>query len=163
MTIREAIREDLPGILEIYNEAVVNSTATYDYEPLTLAHRVAWYEEHVRDGYPVFVAVEESGAVLGWSALNRYHNRPGYRFTTESSIYVAADQRGRGVGRQLMPPIIGAAREKGLHSILAGIDTANEVSIRFHEKFGFEKVAHLKQVGFKFERWLDVVYLQLML
>ena len=95
--------------------------------------------------------------------MNRYHDRKGYQFTTENSVYVAADQRGRGIGRRLMNPLIEAARERGLHAILAGIDAQNEASIRLHASFGFVKVAHFKQVGFKFDRWLDVVYMELLL
>ena len=163
MKVRPATHDDLPGILEIYNEAVWNTTATYDYEPRTLQHRTAWFDDHVKNKLPVFVAVNDDGRVAGWSALNRYHDRKGYQFTTENSVYVAADQRGRGIGRRLMEPLIEAARERGLHAILAGIDAQNEASIRLHASFGFVKVAHFKQVGFKFNRWLDVVYMELLL
>src|SRR5204862_2780286 len=151
------------GILEIYNDAVLNTTATYDYEPRTLEHRVAWFEDHVKNGYAVFVAQNEQGRIVGWSALNPYHARFGYRFTTENSVYVAADQRGRGIGKQLMPPLIGAAQRRGLHAIIGVIDAENEISIRLHAGFGFEKVGCFKQVGFKFGRWLDVVYMELLL
>ena len=163
MIIRPATRADLPGILEIYNEAVVNTTASYDYEPRTLEHRIAWLEDHVKNNLPVFVAVNEAGRVVGWSALNRYHDRKGYQFTAENSVYVAADLRGRGIGKLLMRPLIDAARQRGLHAILAGIDAENEASIRLHASFGFVRVAHFKQVGFKFGRWLDVIYMELLL
>jgi phosphinothricin acetyltransferase len=163
MNVRPATHDDLPGILAIYNEAVLNTTATYDYEPRTLEHRTAWFDDHVKHNYPVFVAVDQEGRVAGWSALNRYHDRKGYQFTSENSVYVAADQRGRGIGRLLMNPLIEAARQQGLHAILAGIDADNQASLRLHASFGFVKVAHLKQVGFKFGRWLDVVYMELML
>ncbi|MEW6156191.1 MAG: N-acetyltransferase family protein [Verrucomicrobiota bacterium] len=160
MKIRPATHQDLEGILEIYNEAVLNTTATYDYEPRTLEHRVAWFEDHVRTNYPVFVAVTLEGRVVGWSALNRYHDRMGYRFTTENSVYVAADMRGQGIGKMLLPPLIDGAKQRGLHAILAAIDAQNEVSIRLHARFGFETVGHFKQVGFKFGRWLDVIYME---
>ncbi len=163
MKIRCATHADLPGILEIYNEAVLNTTATYDYEPRTLEHRSAWFEDHVKSNYPVFVAVNDSGSVVGWSALNRYHDRVGYRFTTENSVYVAANQRGRGIGKLLLAPLIDGARERGLHAILAAIDASNEVSIRLHASFGFERVDYFKEVGYKFGRWLDVVYMELVL
>jgi phosphinothricin acetyltransferase len=163
MIIRPAGLEDLPAILEIYNEAVLNTTATYDCEPRTLEHRIAWFEDHAKQGYPVFVAVNGSGQVVGWSALNRYRNRWGYRFTSENSIYVAADWRGRGIGKLLMPPLLEEARQRGLHAILAGIDASNEPSIRLHAQFGFENVAHFKQDGSKFGRWLDVIYMELLL
>jgi len=163
MIVRPATLADLSGILEIYNDAVLTTTATYDYEPTTLAQRRQWFEDHERDGYPVFVAEAEAGMIVGWSALNRFHARPGYRFTTENSIYVAARHRGRGVGKLLMPPLIQAGQERNLHVIIAGIDAQNEASIRLHGGFGFQKVGHLKEVGFKFDRWLDVIYMQLTL
>jgi phosphinothricin acetyltransferase len=162
MTVRPATRADLQGILDIYNDAVLTTTATYDYEPRTLEHRAAWFEEHAKQDYAVFVA-EEGGRIIGWSALNPYHARMGYRFTTENSVYVAADQRGKGVGKLLLEPLIGAARKRGLHAIIAAIDADNEASIRLHARFGFEKVGHFKRVGFKFNRWLDVVYMELLL
>ncbi len=161
--VRAAAKGDCAGILEIYNEAVLNTTASYDEEPRTLEHRLAWYEDHRKNNYPVFVAENEQGRIFGWSALNQYHARVGYRYTTENSVYVAADQRGRGIGRLLMPPLITGARERGLHAILAAIDAQNEASIRLHASFGFQPVGCFKQVGFKFGRWLDVVYLELLL
>ncbi len=160
MKTRAATTDDLPAILDIYNDAVLHTTATYDYEPRTLAHRAAWFEDHVKHNYPVFIAEDEAGRVVGWSSLNRYHERMGYRFTSENSVYVAADQRGRGVGKLLVAPLIDAAQTLGLHAILAGIDSENDVSVRLHARFGFEKVAHFKQVGFKFGRWLDVIYME---
>jgi L-amino acid N-acyltransferase YncA len=159
MQVRPATREDLPAILEIYNEAVLNTTASYDYEPRTLEHRTAWYEEHVKAEYPIFVAAS-ADRVVGWAALNPFHARMGYRFTTENSVYVAADQRGKGIGRLLMPALIDGARQRGLHAIIAAIDAQNEASIRLHARFEFEKVAYLRQVGFKFNRWLDLVYME---
>lgn len=163
MVIRAAAFSDLPGILAIYNDAVLTTTATYDYEPRTLEHRTAWFEDHVKNNYPVFVAVNDSGEVVGWSSLNRYHDRKGYQFTTENSIYVAADHRGFGIGKLLMPPLIDGARERGFHAILAGIDAENQASIRLHARFGFEKVACFREVGFKFGRWLNVIYMELLL
>jgi L-amino acid N-acyltransferase YncA len=163
ITIRPARREDLPAILEIYNDAVLTTTATYDYEPRSLEHRIAWYEDHLRNEYPVFVAVEEEGAVVGWSSLSRFHDRMGYRFTTENSIYVAAPHRGKGLGKLLLQPLIDAARERKAHAIIAVIDADNKVSVKLHQKFGFEQVGHFKQVGYKFDRWLDVIYMELLI
>src|SRR5438093_4102452 len=163
MKVRHATRDDLPGILEIYNEAVANTTASYDYEPRTLEHRIAWFEDHVKNNLPVFVAVNEAARVVGWSALNRYHDRKGYQFTTENSVYVAADLRGKGIGKLLLRPLVETARQRGRHVILAGIDAEIEASIQLHAAFGFVKVAHFNQVGFKFGRWLDVVYMELLL
>jgi phosphinothricin acetyltransferase len=163
MTVRPATEADLPGILEIYNDAVLHTTASYDYEPRTLEHRRAWFQERQRDQYPVYVAVEEDGRVVGWSALNPFHARIGYRFTSENSVYVAANRRGQGIGRALLGPLLEAGKARGLHAILAVIDADNEASIRLHAQFGFEKVGHFKQVGFKFGRWLDVVYMEKLL
>jgi len=160
MQIRPATRADLPGILEIYNDAVLNTTATYDYEPRTLEHRTQWFEDRQREEFPIFVAVDDSGRVAGWSALNPFHARIGYRFTSENSVYVAADARGRGVGKLLLAPLIEGAKVRGLHAIIAAIDAENDASIRLHAGFGFEKVGHFKQTGFKFGRWLDVVYME---
>ena len=161
--IRPATVADLPGILEIYNDAVLNTTATYDYEPRTLEQRAAWFEERSREGYPILVAVDDAGRVVGWSALNPYHARIGYRFTAENSVYVAADMRGKGIGKLLLPPLIAGAQAKGLHAIIAAIDAENAASIRLHAAFGFEQVGHFKQTGFKFNRWLDVVYMERLL
>ncbi len=163
MTIRPATEADLPAILEIYNDAVLTTTASYDYEPRTLEHRRQWFAERQRDGYAVFVAADKTGRVVGWSALNPYHARCGYRFTAENSVYVAADQRGRGVGKLLMTPLVEAARNRGLHAIIAAIDSSNAASVRLHASFGFEVVGVFKQVGYKFNRWLDVTYMELLL
>src|SRR5437870_2687463 len=149
MKVRPATHDDLPAILEIYNEAVLNTTASYDYEPRTLEHRIAWFEDHARNNYPVFVATDPQDRILGWSSLSRFHDRMGYRFTAENSIYVAAEQRGRGIGKALMRPLIEAAPGRGIHAIIAVIDAANEASIRLHDSFGFESVGLFKQTGFK--------------
>ncbi|MEY2407869.1 MAG: L-amino acid N-acyltransferase [Verrucomicrobiota bacterium] len=162
MTVRPATAADLPGILEIYNEAVLNTTASYDYEPRTLEHRAQWFEERQRDNYPILVA-EDLGAIVGWSALNPFHARIGYRFTSENSVYVAAGRRGQGIGHALLGPLLEAGKARGLHAILAVIDAENTASIALHARFGFEKVGHFKQTGYKFGRWLDVVYMEKLL
>jgi phosphinothricin acetyltransferase len=158
--LRPATRDDVPAILAIYNHAVLHTTATYDYEPRTLDQRLAWYDDHERDALPIFVAVSAAGTIAGWSSLSRYHLKPGYRFTAENSIYVAEGHQGRGLGARLLAPLIDAARARGLRAIIAVIDSANEPSLRLHAKFAFEQVGHFRQIGFKFGRWLDVVYLE---
>jgi L-amino acid N-acyltransferase YncA len=162
VTVRRATREDCPAILEIYNEAVLTTTASYDLQPRTLEHRQAWFEDHAAADYAIFVA-ESGGRVVGWSSLSRFHDRYGYRFTCENSIYIAASQRGRGIGSLLLAPLIEAARDRSLHTIIAVIDASNEASLRLHRRFGFEQVGHFKEVGHKFDRWLDVIYLQKMI
>ncbi len=158
--IRRAAREDCPAILAIYNDAVLHTTASYDYEPRTLEQRFEWFDAHQREDFALFVAEADGGEIVGWSALNQYHDRVGFRFTTENSIYVAEAWRGCGLGRRLLGPLVEAAETRGLRAIIAAIDATNEASIRLHARFGFEKVGHFRQVGFKFGRWLDVVYME---
>lgn len=158
--IRHARRQDCEAILRIYNHAVLHTTASYDYDPRTLEHRQEWFDAHQRDGFAVFVAESDSDGVVGWSALNKFHDRVGFRFTAENSVYVSESWRGRGLGGRLLGPLIAAAQARGLRAILAAIDAENETSIRLHARFGFEKVGQFRQVGFKFGRWLDVVYME---
>lgn len=154
------MRADVPAILEIYNDAVLNTTASADYEACSLESRYEWFDEHAREGYPVFVAERAAGVVVGWSSLSRYKQRYGYRFATENSIYIHPEWRGRGLGKLLMPPLIESAQRMGLHAILAGISADNKASLNLHAQFGFIKVAHFKETIFKFGRWLDVVYME---
>lgn len=158
--IRRAVRSDCSGILDIYNDAVLKTTATYDYEPRPLEHRLAWFDDHQRTGHAIFVAEAADGKIVGWSALNRYHDRMGFRFTAENSVYVAEGARGQGIGARLLEPLIPAAAEIGIRAILAAIDAQNAASLRLHARFGFEQVGLFKRVGFKFDRWLDVAYLE---
>ena len=159
-TVRRATHSDVPAILEIYNDAVLHTTASADYEARTLESRYEWFDEHAREGYPVFCATNDEGVVVGWSSLSRYKERYGYRFSTENSIYIHPDWRGQGIGKLLMPPLIQAAQAMGLHAILAGISADHEASLKLHAQFGFEKVAHFKETIFKFGQWLDVVYME---
>ena len=163
MTVRPATHADIPAILAIYNEAVLTTTATYDYEPRTLEHRAAWFEDHLRRRFPVLVAETPQGEIAGWAALNPYHDRPGYRFTSENSIYVAPAHQGKGLGKQFLEKLIAAARERGLRAIIAVIDAQNLPSVKLHARFGFVEVGRFPQVGYKFGRWLDVIYMQLLL
>jgi L-amino acid N-acyltransferase len=163
MLIRPAEPRDLKAILAIYNDAVLHTTATYDDQPDTLRRRTAWFYERHRAGYPVFVAEDPAGRVAGWSALNPFRSKPGYRYTAENSVYVAADRRREGCGRALLDALVGEARAMELHAIVAGIDAESEASLRLHEAFGFREVARFREVGFKFGRWLDVVFMELLL
>lgn len=162
MLVRQATIQDLPRLLEIYNEVIVHTTAVYDYEPHTLDMRRQWFEAKQQQGFPVFVA-EENDVIEGFSSIGPFRAWAAYKYSVENSIYVAASARGKGVGKLLMPPLIEAAKEMGLHTIIAGIDASNEASIKLHRHFGFEEVAHFKQVGWKFDRWLDLKFLQLIL
>jgi L-amino acid N-acyltransferase len=160
--IRAATERDLPAILDIYNYAVVNTGASYDYEPQSLEARQAWFADYVCKGYPVIV-FEESERVLGWASYGSFRDRYGYRFTVENSVYVAPDAQGRGIGKALMERLIEIARERGCHAIVAGMDSESLASIRLHEALGFVTVGHLKEVGYKFDCWRDVIFMQLLL
>ena len=162
ISLRHAEESDLPAMLEIYNEIIVNTTAVWHDEPHTLEMRKTWFAQRKEQGFPVFVAVEE-GELLGFSSIGPFRPWPGYRFTVENSVYVAADCRGKGVANVLMPPLITAAKELKLHAIVAGIEASNESSIKLHNKFGFTEVAHFKEVGFKFGRWMDLKFLELII
>jgi len=163
LLVRPARMEDCAGILAIYNEAVLTTTATYDYEPRSLVHRQEWFSAHERDQLPIFVAESVIHGIVGWSALNKFHDRMGYRFTSENSVYVGAEWRGQGIGSLLLAPLVTAAQGRGLRAVIACIDTQNEASLRLHRRFGFEPVGLFRQVGYKFDRWLDVAYLELLL
>src|SRR5688572_24020916 len=128
MQVRPALRSDLPAILEIYNEAVLTTTASYDYEPRSMEHRVAWFKKHAEQLLPIYVALNDNARVVGWSSLSSFHERAGFRFTVENSIYVAAAERGRGVGKLLLPPLLDAARTLGLRAVIAAIDADNAAS-----------------------------------
>lgn len=160
--IRAALETDLPAILEIYNDAIINTTAVYDYEPHTLEMRKQWFRIKEAQGYPVFVA-EENGRVVGFSSIGQWRAWAAYKYSVENSIYVAADQRGRGIGKKLLEPLIEAAKQLDLHAIIAGIDATNEASIKLHRNFGFTEAGQFKQVGYKFGRWLDLTFMQLVL
>ncbi len=162
VTIRNAIEDDLLQLLEIYNDIILNTTAVYQYEPHTLQMRKEWFETKQQQGFPVFVA-EDNNRIVGFSTLGTFRNWQAYKYSVENSVYVATEQRGKGIGKLLLPPIINAAKQMEMHTIIAGIDATNEVSIRLHKNFGFEEVAHFKQVGYKFGRWLDLKFLQLIL
>ncbi len=160
--VREATYQDLPRLLEIYNDIIINTTAVYDYEPHTIEMRTQWFETKKSQGFPVFVA-EIDGKVLGFSSMGPFRAWAAYKFSVENSIYVAAEARGKGIGKILLPPVIDASKEMGMHTILAGIDATNEASIKLHERFGFTEVALFKEVGWKFGKWLDLKFLQLIL
>ena len=162
MLVRHAIESDVLAILDIYNEIILNTTAVYQYEPHTLQMRKEWFETKKEQGFPVFVA-EDNKTVTGFSTIGTFRNWQAYKYSVENSVYVASAYRGKGIGKLLIPPLIDAAIQLEMHTIIAGIDATNEVSIRLHKHFGFEKVAHFKQVGYKFGKWLDLTFLQLIL
>ncbi|HET8945294.1 MAG TPA: GNAT family N-acetyltransferase [Dehalococcoidia bacterium] len=159
--VRPATEADVPAITEIYNYEVLNGWATFDLEPKSIEDRLEWFRETV---HPHFIIVaEEAGEVVGWGCLRAFHERAAYRFTAQNSVYVHQDHRGRGVGRLLLAGLIEWGREHGFHSIMAGISQDNPASDRLHQSLGFECVGTEREVGYKFERWLDVTWWQLML
>lgn len=163
IVIRRATAVDVPAIQEIYNDAVRRTIASADYDPQPLKARLIWFQEHEREGYPVFVAEQADETIVGWSSLSKYRERIGYRFTAEDSIYIAERLRGQGIGKLLMQPVVDAAEQMGLHAVLAVIAGHNEPSLRLHTSFGFEQVGLLKQVIFKFGEWIDVAILEKMI
>ena len=162
IVIRDAREADLAAMLAIYNDAVLTTTAVYDYQPRSSEQQVAWFKAKQEHGLPVLVA-EDHGAVVGFASYGPFRPWPAYLHSVENSLYVAPEQRGRGIGTALLPALIQRAAERGLHTMIAGIDATNEASLRLHAKFGFERVAQFREVGWKFERWLDLAFLQLML
>jgi L-amino acid N-acyltransferase len=162
ITIRDAIEKDLPAMLEIYNEIILNTTAVWQYDPHTLEMRKEWFAIKKQSGHPVFVA-EENERIVGFSTFGPFRQWQGYRFTVENSVYVAAGARGRGISKLLMPPLIAAAEALNVHAMVAGIEASNEASIALHEKFGFKEVAHFKEVGHKFGKWMDLKFLELII
>jgi L-amino acid N-acyltransferase len=159
MQIRDAEESDLPGLLAIYNDVIATSTAVYTDAPVTLEDRRQWRQARLASGYPVLVAIDSSG-VLGFSTFGDFRSWPGYRYTVEHTVHVRADCRGRGIGSELLEALFPRAAALDKHVMIAGVDAANSASIRFHERLGFERAAHLKEVGHKFGRWLDLVFLQ---
>ena len=160
--VREARAEDIPAITEIFNDAILNTTAVYFYEPVSEQNRLEWLQAKQKDGWPVFVA-DESGQALGFSTFGPFRPWPAYLHSVEHSVYVHPQRRGQGIGKLLIPPLLESAKTMKMHTLIAGIDASNTASQKLHQHFGFFQVAHFKQVGFKFGRWLDLVFMQKML
>jgi L-amino acid N-acyltransferase len=162
LIIRDAQPADLPELLTIYNDAVLNTTSVWTEEPRSLEAQVKWLEEKRATDKPVLVALD-GAEVVGFCTYGPFRAWPGYLYTVENSIYVSAARRGQGIGSLLLGPLIERAREQKLHAIIAGIEAENTVSIHLHRKHGFVAVGQLKEVGYKFGRWLDLTFLQLLL
>lgn len=162
MHIRLAQPSDAEAIRAIYNAEVIGSTATFDLVPRTAAEQTAWLAEH-SGPYPAVVAVDEGGTVLGFGSLSAYRDRPSYATTVENSVYVDAHRRGAGVGRSLLHRLIVLAEQHGFHAVVARVGGENQASIALHLACGFEMVGVEREIGRKFNRWLDVSVLQLLL
>jgi L-amino acid N-acyltransferase len=159
MQVRDATEADLPMIQAIYNEVIANTTAIYSEKPVTLDDRRAWWSARLALHYPVLVAGDSSG-VAGYSTFGDFRAWPCYRHTVEHSVHVRADCRGQGLGKRLVSELFPRAQALEKHVMVAAVDADNCVSIGMHESLGFERVAHFREVGFKFGRWLDLVFLQ---
>jgi phosphinothricin acetyltransferase len=180
--LRLATEADLPAINDIYNYYIPRSTCTYQLEPETIEARRAWFAEHPPERYPVIVAElavpgtpqrafptapmavsAASGLIAGWGSLSKFRERAAYAPTVEASVYIHHEHHRRGIGRAILVDLIERARAAGYHSLIGGASADQEASVALQESLGFKRVALLKEVGYKFGRWLDVVYLQLML
>jgi L-amino acid N-acyltransferase len=151
------------AILEIFNDAIVNSTALYDYKPRDAQKMVAWFEAKRAGNFPVIGVEDENGTLLAFGSYGTFRAFPAFKYTMEHSVYVHKDHRGRGLGRVIMDAVIAAARENDVHALMGAIDATNAGSIALHERLGFKHVGTLPEVGFKFGRWLDLAFYQLLL
>lgn len=163
MKITNATAAHAAEIAAIYNDAVAHTTAIWNDTTVDRHNRAAWIAERQGQGFPVLVALDAEGAVLGYATYGPFRPHDGYRHTAELSIYVQAARRGLGTGRQLLQALIDRARTDRLHVLIAGIEAGNTVSIALHTKLGFREAGTLRQVGTKFGRWLDLVFLELVL
>jgi L-amino acid N-acyltransferase len=151
------------AILDIYNDAIANTTAVYEYELFRPEKIHTWFADKQVGKYPVIGAVDGSGVLLGFASYGVFRARPAYKYSVEHSVYVHKDHRGKGIGRELLKRIIDAAREQNYHVMIGGIDAENDASIALHKQLGFVHAGTITQAGFKFGRWLDLVFYQLTL
>ncbi len=162
ITIRHATIEDMSSVLEIVNYEILNTTAIWDYDIRTLEQQIIILKEKQDKSFPFLIA-EKENKVVGFGTYGTFRFKIGYRFTIEHSVYVHKDFHGNGIGSLLLKELIELAKIQKLHTMIGVIDSENMGSIVFHEKLGFKKVGHIKQTGYKFERWLDSVFVQLLL
>ena len=161
--IRDALLSDVPGILDIYNDAVRNTTAIWNEQPVDLGNRQAWFSARQAQGYPILVIINAEEQVLGYASFGDWRPFDGFRHTVEHSVYVRSDQRGNGLGPRLMAVLLERARGCGKHVMVAAIESGNSASVRLHERLGFISTGQMPQVGTKFGRWLDLTFMQLIL
>ncbi len=162
MNIRNAEKKDLPIILEIMNEAILNTTAIYDYKSRDEAYLEAWFTKKQADNMPVLVYDLEGNAVA-YGTFGVFRAWEAYKFSVEHSIYVHVNHQGKGIGKKLLVALIEAAKTGGFHTMIAGVDASNQKSCDFHAQFGFVEAGRIKDAGYKFDRWLDLVFMQLIL
>jgi phosphinothricin acetyltransferase len=160
--LRHAISSDLTSILRIYNEAIDRTTAIYEYHPFTQNYIESWWRQRIEEQWPVLV-IETNGDIAGFATYGTFRARAAYRTTMEHSVYVLESFRGNGFGKQLLAAIVEEARKNNVHVLIGGIDAENKQSIKMHEAAGFKMAGHLHQVAFKFDRWLDLVFMEMIL
>lgn len=151
------------AILDIFNEAIQTSTALYDYQPRPLASMETWFGHKEKGNFPVIGIEDETGTLLAFGSYGTFRAWPAYKYSVEHSVYVHKDHRGQGLGIQVMQALIATARQRDVHAMIGGIDASNAGSRALHERLGFQHVGTLPQVGFKFGRWLDLAFYQLLL
>ncbi len=162
MELRDATAGDVPAINELYNALIATTTVAWTEDEEALDVRTAWFEAHRAAGHPILVA-EVDGAVVGFASYDDFRDStkwPGYRFTVEHTIHVFESHARRGIGRALLEALVARAQAQGKHTMIGAIDADNVDSIRFHEQLGFSEVARMPELGFKFDRWLDLVLMQ---
>jgi L-amino acid N-acyltransferase YncA len=160
--LRSYQTEDTQAILDIINYNILNSTALYDYNIRSYEQQKTILEEKVNKNFPVIVAVEDD-KVVGFGMYSEFRFREAYKYTVEHSVYVDKDYHGKGIGKLLLQELIRLAKKQNLHTMIAVIDAENQSSVEFHEKFGFKTVGIIKESGYKFDRWLHSVFMQLIL
>lgn len=160
--IRSYTENDCSAILEIINYNILNSTALYDYNIRTLDQQKAIFDDKLSKNFPVIVAIENE-IVVGFGYYSQFRFREAYKFTVEHSVYAHSNHQGKGIGKLLLIELIRLAKEQNLHTMIGVIDAENTGSIAFHKKFGFEQVGFIKDSGYKFDRWLHSVFMQLLL
>ncbi|MBC7983923.1 MAG: N-acetyltransferase [Candidatus Obscuribacterales bacterium] len=151
------------AILDIFNDAIANSTALYEYNLFPPDKMTIWFAEKSAANFPVIGATDDAGILRGFATYGVFRARPAYKYSVEHSVYVHKDHRGKGFGRALLEKIIEAARQQNYHAMIGGIDAENTASIALHRKFGFVHAGTIFQAGFKFGRWLDLAFYQLTL
>jgi L-amino acid N-acyltransferase YncA len=159
MLIRDACELDQAGILDIYNEAVLNTTAVWNETPRSLDEQRRWFDDKRAQAYPVLVAAD-GDAIAGFCSYGPFRAWYGYRFSVENSIYVSTSYRRQGIAQQLLDTLVQRARQQGMHVIVAGIEAENTASIRLHERGGYTVAGCVHEVGFKFGRWLDLLIME---
>lgn len=164
IALRDGTEDDVESILAIVNHSILHTTSNYNYDVNTMEVQLEWFRDRVTKGFPIFVATDGTdGRVVGFGSFGPFREKKGYQYTVEHSVYVDKDMVGKGIGSLLLARLIEAARDKGLHCMIGVVDADNKQSIAFHEKFGFSVSGTFRQVGYKFDRWLDAVFMSLLL